>query len=360
MKVLARYCVFAVALLTILTGCQLNNPPQPTIIPVASSTATTSPPPTSSPGPTITLRPLIEFSTVPPTNNVIAEVPTVASTPNAYCFAAKANDTVCGLIFAAGYPVCSSALSDAFRQANNMAPGSTNIQPGQNYCVPRPTPTITPPHYEETQTQQAPLLQTLRLSDQSKSLATYVIKPNDTITTIELNTGMSLRVLCDLNGPNPLNCAGCALDKPVGEHGCRPIVAVGVSLKIPGPTATPTTTPTISGSETATPTPPYGAPRLVAPVNGASLAGSVQLVWLPVGTILQNDEFYLILITDSTTSRTWELETQATSLRLPSDVQPNDLNTHTFNWRVVVAHKGVDGSYILVGQKSLIFTFTWG
>ena len=45
-------------------------------------------------------------------------------------------------------------------------------------------------------------------------------------------------------------------------------------------------------------------------------------------------------------------------LRLPADIQPTDGQPHTFNWQVMVARKTPDGAYMVVGRKSVIYTFT--
>ena len=88
------------------------------------------------------------------------------------------------------------------------------------------------------------------------------------------------------------------------------------------------------------------------------MSGPVQLVWLPVG-VLQPDEFYLVLVSDVTSKSTREFEATAESYPLPADMTPTDNQLHTINWRVAVARKAQDGTYIQVGQASVIYTFTW-
>src|SRR5947209_12215774 len=100
------------------------------------------------------------------------------------------------------------------------------------------------------------------------SITTYVIKKGDTITSLQLDLGVTLRQLCDLNHPDPINCGGCNIDAPIGQQGCRPLLREGATIRIPGPTPTPTITPTLTGSETATPTPPYAAPQILSPSQG--------------------------------------------------------------------------------------------
>jgi hypothetical protein len=274
------------------------------------------------------------------------------------CMQARQGDTILNLLYKGGYAVFSPGLLEQFRQMNNMPAGSNNITAGQTYCVPKQTPTPAPAGFDATRTAQARELPSLIASTKITSTTTYTVVEGDNIISVQLKTGATLRELCDLNSPSPLNCAGCNIDKPIGEQGCRPLLHVGDSLKIPGPTPTPTITPTLTGSETATPTPLYGAPTLVAPISGSTESGLVQLVWLPVG-ILQPDEQYLVVLTDTTGGKSWEFETQATSYRLPAEMMPTDGKPHTVNWRVGVARKSAEGAYLVTGKMSLIYTFTW-
>jgi len=161
-----------------------------------------------------------------------------------------------------------------------------------------------------------------------------------------------------MNNPDPINCGGCNLDGPTGHWGCAPRLVVGAKIKIPGPTPTPTITPTLTGSETATPTPPYPAPQLVSPSNGSTVSGIAQLVWLPAGILLPGEQ-YLVLVTDATTGATREFDAEATSVRLPADMQPPSGQTHTINWRVGIARQGDNQAYILIGDLSVIYSFSW-
>jgi hypothetical protein len=339
-----------------LAACQTNNPSVPTTIPTASRAFTPSPNPSASVAPSPTLRPLIEATAVPPTAGPVVDTPQPTATTGPFCLTAKPGDSIFTLLAKGGYNNFSPPLAQAFRELNNMPENSNNIVAGERYCVPQPTPTPTPPGYEAT---LAKRLTELPVQTRPVVIATYVIVKDDNIMLVQIKTGATLRELCDLNHPDPINCGGCDIDKPIGQQGCKPILRIGDVIRIPGPTPTPTITPTLTGSETATPTPPYSGPRLVEPVNGVALAGGVMLRWLPVG-ILQPDEAYLVLLSDATAqpSHTWEFETQATSLRLPADIQPTDGQPHTFNWQVMVARKTPDGAYIVVGRKSVIYTFT--
>ncbi|MDW8300221.1 MAG: LysM peptidoglycan-binding domain-containing protein [Anaerolineae bacterium] len=349
--------------LILAAACQADALPQPTLAPTHSPSPSPTPSVTPTPAPpqtepleVPTLRPMIlATQPVPPT--VVAQIVPPTPTMLPPCFVARPGDTLYGLLARSGlYQEASPALLAAFRELNGMPLNSNNIQAGNTYCVPLPTPTPTPLGYEATQTAVARELPELAVRVFAE--ATYVVREGENITTVQLNSGATLRELCAMNPPTVLNCTGCDLTKPIGAQGCRPIVVVGQALKIPGPTHTPTITPTRSGLETATPTPPYGAPRLVSPLHQAEVRGDVQLIWLPV-TILQPDEFYLIVWSDMTRQLTWQHTTRATSFRLPRELTPPSGTTHVINWQVGVARQQADGSYLVVSPWSLIHSFTW-
>lgn len=345
----------------IAAGCNIE-PPGPTPIPSPSVQPTESPSPSATftpsattppPPPALapTLRPMIT-STALVTQPPVVEMAQSTPTPGPICFTAQAGDTLGGLIFRAGYP--DLAPLPTVRELNGLPPGSNDISVGQEYCIPRPTATPTPEGGEATATARA---RELALPTRVFTIRQYTVRANDNITSIQLNTGASLRELCELNDPTVLNCAGCALDKPIGEQGCRPLVREGQALNVPGPAPTATITPTLTGSETPTPTPVFALPRLVSPVNSSTESGQVQLVWLPVG-ILEPGQFYLVMWTDLTTGQTWQGHTTASSYRLPQEQIPTDGQPHIVNWQVGVAQDGPDG-YILLSPMSLIYTFTW-
>ncbi len=336
-------------------ACQPSPPTGPTSIPTASRTMTPSPTPSSiySPTPLPTLRQMFTATEATILVPVVAP-PTAGPTPGPYCYDARAGDTLCGLIFRAGYAECSRNLLIEFRSVNGMAANDNNILNGKRYCVPRQTPTPTPPGYELTQTARPP---ELRLPTGVGPVATYVPVAGDTVSGLRIALGITLRELCTLNPPDVINCAGCDLSQEPGKEGCRPIIVVGKPLSIPGPTLTPSVTPTLTGSETPTPTPRHTEPVILGPTNGETVAGVPLLIW--IGTrLLEPDEFYLVLWSDATLSRTLQHETHSNSFRLPAELQPADGAPHTVNWRVGVA-KLVDGNIVFVSPMSRIYTFIW-
>jgi len=352
-----------VFLLIVAAACQPDSLPQPTVAPTLSPSPSLTPSATSTPTPLSAeppsapiLRPMI-VATQPEQPTVAAQIVPPTPTMAPPCLVARPGDTLYGLLARSGlYREASPALLAAIRELNGMPPNSNNIQAGSTYCIPLPTPTPTPLGYEATQTVVARELPDLSVRVFAE--ATYVVREGENITTVQLNSGATLRELCAMNPPTVLNCTGCDLTKPIGAQGCRPIVVVGQSLKIPGPTPTPTITPTRSGLETATPTPPYGAPRLVSPLHQAEVRGDAQLIWLPVA-VLQPEEFYLIVWSDVTRQQTWQHTTRATTFRLPRDLMPPVGSAHLINWQVGVARLHSDGSYLVISPWSLIHSFTW-
>ncbi len=339
--------------LVLLSACQPNVPPGPTAIPSETLTITPSPSPAGSVTPIPSLAPLITATGLKPTDPPVALAASATDTPGPSCYVAKQGDTLLGFITRAGY--ADASVLPETRRLNDMCANCNDVQAGKTYCVPRPTPTPSPQGYDLTQTERAAVLTNL---SQNRTIATYTVVEGDTITSVVLKTRATLREICELNNPDPVNCAGCHFDAPVGNWGCRPTLKVGAQIKIYGPTPTPSITPTLTGSETATPTPIYPAPRLDTPSRDSTVSGPVQLVWLPVG-ILQPDEFYLVLVSDMTAKATRQFEATAESYPLPADMMPADNQQHIVNWRIVVARKAPDGTYIQVGQPSVIYTFTW-
>lgn len=360
-----RRWLYVVVIALVLAGCRTDiQPPAPTVIPTITATADSSPTPTLTPtpagsvAPTATFRPVITSTGGATTVAVVASTPTSAPTLGPFCVTAVQNDTIISLLYKGGGYSDLAAAAAAFRQLNNMAPGSNAIVAGAKYCIPRQTPTPTPSGYEQTLAIVNQLLPTTG----AQVTMPYTVQKNDTISSIELKFGVTLGQLCALNPmPNGLNCAGCNL-KAVGQEGCRPIVVVGQVLKVPGPTPTPTITPTLTGSETATATPAYSPPSILYPANGASVSGSVRLEWLPTRGLLQPDDVYLILMTDNDPNgpaRNLQFTTQATSLLIPDSDIPTDDALHTVYWQVSVSRLAADGNAIRLSDLSDLASFTW-
>jgi lysozyme len=118
------------------------------------------------------------------------------------------------------------------------------------------------------------------------------------------------------------------------------LIYVGQQLVVPlmPPTATPTSTPTPTPS--STPSPPYPAPQLLAPADGAIFAGGdtvILLTWASVG-ILRDNQVYLVELERPDGSAPAAFTTQATSWRVPADLHPTGQQP-TLTWQVTVMQR---------------------
>jgi hypothetical protein len=118
------------------------------------------------------------------------------------------------------------------------------------------------------------------------------------------------------------------------------LIYVGQELVVPlmPPTATPTPSPT--PTPTTTPSPPYPAPDLLSPAEGAVLEGEdavILLTWTSVG-ILRDNQAYLVELETPARITPVTYTTQGTSWRLPSDLWPTG-RRRTLTWRVTVVQQ---------------------
>lgn len=142
------------------------------------------------------------------------------------------------------------------------------------------------------------------------------------------------------------------------------ILHIGQPLLIPLIPATPTSAPT----EATTPLPPtptavpgLGAPQLLTPADGATIAGgeSVLLSWTSVG-VLATDEWYVVTLKSpekATAIATWW--TKNTSWRLPTDYRPTGSAGLDYTWLVQVRSGGEDKGSTAVSPASTNRRFTW-
>ncbi len=153
--------------------------------------------------------------------------------------------------------------------------------------------------------------------------------------------------------------SSCSSDKPPkatvasGPATATPRV---VSFATPGPTPT------------ATLPPPYQAPPLLLPADGASftLANDVvTLQWSSIGT-LRDNEAYEVTIVDVTSGQARHITEHVTDTKfiVPTSFRPNDNLAHVIRWWVTtVRQNGVDEQgqpvYDSAGAVSEKRVFTW-
>jgi LysM repeat protein len=279
--------------------------------------------PTPSETPTATLP---ATATIPPT-----DIPTATLQPP-FDYTVAAGDGTCSQIaFTFGVSVQSLIIT------NNL-PSSCPISVGQVLKIPYPTPTIPPP------ATSTPL--PVDATKQSCETVPITVQDGDTLSSISLNYAVPMQAIKDFNGLTTDN------------------VFVGSNILVPlcMRAATPGPTPT------ATIPPPYPAPNLLLPADGAAftLANDVvTLQWASVGT-LRDAEAYQITVEDITSDQTRRLTDFVTDTKyiVPTSYRPKDNVAHILRWWITpVRQAGTDDQgqpiWVNSGAVSDKRVFTW-
>jgi LysM repeat protein len=268
---------------------------------------------------------IVPTETLPPT-----PIPTETPLPP-FEYTVRVGDTCGGIAVAFGVSVQSIIV------LNNL-PTTCIISAGQVLKVPYPTPTPAPPPTtipnEATQTAQA------------CEKIVYTVQANDTLSSIALNYNVPQASIKFYNG---LSTDNVFLGQPI-------IIPLCERFATPGPTPTPTLPP------------PYQAPNLLLPADGAAftLANDVvTLQWASIGTLREN-EAYQVIVEDVTSGQGRRITAYATDTKyiIPSSFRPNDNLAHVIRWWVTtVRQSGVDEQgqpiYIPAGAVSEKRVFTW-
>lgn len=280
-------------------------------------TATPTETPTASPPPTATL---------PAT-----EIPTSTNIPP-FDYIVAAGDNSCSqLAFNFGVSVQSIII------ANNL-PSSCPISVGQPLKIPYPTPTIPP---AATNTPQP-----IDATKQACDTVPITVQENDTLSSIAANYAVSQEAIKTFNGKTTDNVF-------IGENLLVPLC---MRAATPGPTPT------------ATIPPPYPAPNLLLPADGAAftLANDVvTLQWASVG-VLRDVEAYQITVEDVTADQTRRLTDYVTDTKyiVPTTFRPKDNVAHVLRWWITpVRQAGTDDQgqpiWVSSGAVSEKRVFTW-
>ena len=212
------------------------------------------------------------------------------------------------------------------------------VSVGQKLFIPYPTPTPAPPPTDvpnsATQTAQA------------CEKITYTVQANDTLSLISLNYNVPQDAIKFYNG---LSTDAVFLGQPL-------IIPLCERFATPGPTPT------------ATLPPPYQAPNLLLPADGAAftLANDVvTLQWASIGNLREN-EAYQVTIEDVTSGQGRRITENVTDTKfiIPTTFRPNDNLAHVMRWWVTtVRQNGVDEQgqplYESAGSISEKRVFTW-
>lgn len=210
---------------------------------------------------------------------------------------------------------------------------------GNTISIPQPTPTPSP---EPTAT----------LPPDEATLAAcetiiYTVEANDTLSGIARNYNVSIRSIMNFNGMTSETVyLGQVLIIPLCER-----------LPTPGP------------SPTATFPPPYPAPNLLLPQDGAPFTlahDTVTLQWASVGELREN-ELYRVIVEDITEgSGTVRLEAYVSDTKyiVPISLRPTEPIPHIMRWWVQVIRQvgtTVEGepTYRSAGAISIKRVFTW-
>jgi LysM repeat protein len=221
---------------------------------------------------------------------------------------------------------------------NNLSASCTNLTVGQVIKVPYPTPTPAP---EATST-PLPEEQTRQSCDQVR----YTVQAGDTLGTIAANYQVSAD---DIKAFNGLASDVVFLDMNLNIPLCR-------RAATPGP------------SPTATIPPPYPAPNLLLPSDGASFtlaSDSITLQWASIGT-LRDNESYIVTIEDVTEGQGRRLVDYVTDTKyiIPTSFRPKDNVPHILRWWISTARQtGSDDQgqpiWTSAGAPSLQRVFSW-
>jgi len=251
---------------------------------------------------TVTITPT-GTATQPPTDTPL---PTLTNTPEPsptpITYLVKANDTCIGIAAFFGTSVQSIVT------LNNLPAACDTLTIDQPLLIPQPTPTAT-----------ALPSATYSLAEQTEAACEKVeiiVQSTDTLGSISAAYNVPMEAIKEENGlPGDTVYLGQPLTIPL----CR-------KFATPGP------------SPTATPNPPYAAPNLLLPANGAPFTiadDSITLQWASVGS-LQENEAYRVTIEDLTAGLGPSLVDQVTDTKyiIPSTIRPTDRAAHIFSWSI--------------------------
>ena len=221
----------------------------------------------------------------------------------------------------------------------NNLPSSCPISVGQVLKIPYPTPTVPPPA-----TNTALPAEATRISCETVQIT---VQENDTLSSIAANYAVSMDAIKEFNGLTTDN------------------VFLGQTIQIPLCERAPDPN---KPTPTATLPPPYPAPNLLLPADGAAftLANDVvTLQWASVG-VLRDGEAYQVVVEDVTANQTRRVTDYVTDTKyiVPTSFRPKDNVAHVMRWWVVpVLQSGVDEQgqpiWIASGATSEKRVFTW-
>jgi LysM repeat protein len=288
-----------------------NKIQEPTAVPTPTETPTLTTTPTETLVPTETPTPTLE----PPIEYTVQSGDSCGAIANLY------NSSVAAII-----------------SLNGLNSTCTNLVIGDIIKVPRPTPTPLPP--------ATATLEPAAATQAACEKVIYTVQANDSLSTIAATYGVSMQSIKDFNG---LSTDSVFMDQNLKIPLC-------MRAATPGPSPTPTVPP------------PYQAPNLLLPADGAQFTvqnDTVTLQWASIGTLREN-EAYLVTIEDVTaaTGRKTVAYVNDTKYIVPVAFRPQDNGSHIMRWSVTtVRQTGTDDEgkpiWSSAGTSSVQRDFTW-
>lgn len=280
------------------------------------------------PTPTVTLTPT---ATITPTPVTPTATSTPQPTPTPQIYRVKLNDTCSSIAFSFGVSIQSIVL------LNDLPATCDTLFEGQQLQIPYPTPTITP--------QPTATLSAAEATEAACDKIDYTVQENDSLSRISANYAVSIAVLKEYNG----------LVSDVVRSGQRLVIPL-CERQLSNETPTPTIPP------------PYPAPNLLLPADGAPFTGvdfPISLQWAAVGTLRENEAYAvnLIIVTGGEEQRLVEYVT-GTNYLVPASFLPTVNTPHVIRWTVVTVRQtgtDKDGNPIWepAGAVSSPRVFTW-
>ncbi len=283
--------------------------------------------PTAIPSPTTT----VTLTSTPTDTLIPTDTATLTPQPPVI-YTVQAGDS-CGAIASLYNSTVAEIIS-----SNNLNSSCTNLVIGQKIKVPLPTPTQLPP--------PTATLEPAAATRAACQTAEYTVQANDTLSTIASSYGVSMQAIKDQNG---LSTDSVFVDQKLEIPLC-------MRAATPGPSPTPTIPP------------PYPAPNLLLPADGAPFTladDTITLQWASIGT-LRSNESYEVTVEDVITDGARKLVAYVTDTKfiIPVTFRPQDNSPHVMSWSVVtVRQTGTDDQgnpiWSVAGAVSLPRTFTW-
>jgi len=215
------------------------------------------------------------------------------------------------------------------------------IRVGQTLRIPTATPVLSP--------DGQPITSSPTPTPDERAVS-YTVQPGDTLLAIASQFSVTVEAIMTANDlkPDAIIYPGQALVIPLGTPAAEPIPAYPIT-------------------PTATPGPPWPAPALLSPRDGAQFSAGepILLRWAAVG-LLEDDQWYVLRVwlpeqAGSAFPVTW---TKGTSFRLPADWRPEaDSASRKLCWQVTVIQRsqeaGAEPELAMGSPASEIRCFHW-